>query len=589
MVSSRVHNPPLGHLDLAENTYRCESGTSMAAAHVAGAAALLLAVEPELAAAELKRLLLMCVDPLIQARGICVSGGRLNVGSAVRGLQDANGIVSNPQAWAKIESTPHPPSNRVPSLAVSPAIESHSAVTGVPSRPTAWKSLSGGDTQPRLLRQDSRSLATSIRVAPSIRPTSGPAETPQFSVARNEADKRSYGRALQSTNFPTTTPTAAPTSVAPTSAPIFSDDDTIIISDDADILQNLFALYAADIDGDGHVDALSGGNRSVYWFKRDCAGSYVAHPVVHKDDGDAIVGSLYAGDLDEDGDNDVLVSYQGNTGSDRVVWYRNDGTGHFDLGQVVADGGYNPVAVYAFDADQDGDLDVLVAQNYHNADANVDPAPLDYNVALFKNGGNGTFNSSQRVVISQSRPGSCTLDVADFDEDGFVDVLTGSTNTGPDSSGQYLEWWDNDGTGTTFGNNTNINKMCQNTSTSQWDVPCDDYTYDYSFSAVAADLNGDGHTDVLVAQSEDISWFANDGSGNFGDARFVGARYPRTVLAQDIDRDGDLDVVVQSLNGVAYFLNDGSGSFSEMLPEGSKTTSKEIDDADLHTDRDAHN
>eukprot|EP00854_Cymbomonas_tetramitiformis_P003290 gene3290-4141_t len=68
--------------------YLPASGTSMAAAHVAGAAALLLAVDPELSGEQLKRLLLDSTDPLLGARTICASEGRLNVGRAIARLKD---------------------------------------------------------------------------------------------------------------------------------------------------------------------------------------------------------------------------------------------------------------------------------------------------------------------------------------------------------------------------------------------------------------------------------------------------------------------------------------------------------------------
>ncbi|NJM61157.1 MAG: S8 family serine peptidase [Oscillatoriales cyanobacterium RU_3_3] len=64
------------------NQYNFKTGTSMAAPHVAGAAALLLAQNPNFSAAQLKDSLMKTVDPLTSLNGKTVSGGRLNLGKS---------------------------------------------------------------------------------------------------------------------------------------------------------------------------------------------------------------------------------------------------------------------------------------------------------------------------------------------------------------------------------------------------------------------------------------------------------------------------------------------------------------------------
>jgi subtilisin family serine protease len=68
--------------------YARYTGTSAAAAHVAGAAALLKAQNPKYTAADLKRLLMMSIDPLPRLK--CASGGRLNLGRALQMKQPAS-------------------------------------------------------------------------------------------------------------------------------------------------------------------------------------------------------------------------------------------------------------------------------------------------------------------------------------------------------------------------------------------------------------------------------------------------------------------------------------------------------------------
>ena len=68
---------------LPDNSYGYMSGTSMAAPHVTGVAALILSVNPNLSAATVKDLILSNVDTVSGLSGKCVTGGRLNAYKAV--------------------------------------------------------------------------------------------------------------------------------------------------------------------------------------------------------------------------------------------------------------------------------------------------------------------------------------------------------------------------------------------------------------------------------------------------------------------------------------------------------------------------
>ena len=68
------------------NSYASFSGTSMATPHVAGAAALALAVDPTLTVSQLRSGLLGTVDAVVGLAGKTVTGGRLNVGRLVESL-----------------------------------------------------------------------------------------------------------------------------------------------------------------------------------------------------------------------------------------------------------------------------------------------------------------------------------------------------------------------------------------------------------------------------------------------------------------------------------------------------------------------
>jgi subtilisin family serine protease len=68
----------------SNTSYGSMSGTSMATPHVAGAAALLLALEPSLSTASLKATLMNNVDQLAVWNGVVKTGGRLNAFAALQ-------------------------------------------------------------------------------------------------------------------------------------------------------------------------------------------------------------------------------------------------------------------------------------------------------------------------------------------------------------------------------------------------------------------------------------------------------------------------------------------------------------------------
>lgn len=70
-------------LNTDPDEYTYNSGTSMATPHVAGAAALIWAVNPYLSYQEVKDILLDTVDHLVRLEGKCVSEGRLNLYKAL--------------------------------------------------------------------------------------------------------------------------------------------------------------------------------------------------------------------------------------------------------------------------------------------------------------------------------------------------------------------------------------------------------------------------------------------------------------------------------------------------------------------------
>jgi thermitase len=87
-------------------TYAFLEGTSMAAPHVTGAAALLFSLEPQADVDIVRQMLLSEVDPVPSLAGKTVSGGRLDVAASLEVLEAAVRIPDPPQLTATVPVSP---------------------------------------------------------------------------------------------------------------------------------------------------------------------------------------------------------------------------------------------------------------------------------------------------------------------------------------------------------------------------------------------------------------------------------------------------------------------------------------------------
>lgn len=287
------------------------------------------------------------------------------------------------------------------------------------------------------------------------------------------------------------------------------------------------SVSAADFDGDGDMDVLSGSALSdinvaaadpnIAWYENDGNESFTTHGISTGADGVQTVTSVYAADLDRDGDIDVVSASKDD---DTIAWYENNGSGSFTF-HVISDTAISARDVYVVDVNGDGLVDVLSASSG------------DATLAWYQSDGIGGFT---RRTISTTVTDARRVSAADFDGDGDIDVLAMSA-----LNNDKIAWFQNDGS-------ENFTERVISTSV------------DAASGLHAADVDGDGDIDVLSASFFDdrIAWYKNDGSGNFADITIsTEANGPTSVFAADIDGDGDTDVLSTSLDdNVAWYENE---------------------------------
>ncbi|MBD3290712.1 T9SS type A sorting domain-containing protein [candidate division KSB1 bacterium] len=232
--------------------------------------------------------------------------------------------------------------------------------------------------------------------------------------------------------------------------------------------------------------------------------------------------SISPGDFDNDGDVDLGVANE-SSGSISILY-----NGIFTNTELI-DVGHRPYSIITGDYDSDGDLDLAVAVKQY------------YYIKILLNDGEGNFSESSEVILN-SRP--VWIIDGDFDNDGDLDLASAIIDS------NVISILINDGHAN-FIVNENIPIGKQPRSISKSDI----------------DLDGD--FDILSANTNDntLSVFENNGHGRFRLLRSIKTDTgPRYIGTGDLNYDSFPDLVVANeiSNKLAIYLNDKYGGFQKI-------------------------
>ncbi|MFI1773216.1 BspA family leucine-rich repeat surface protein, partial [Thalassobellus citreus] len=313
-------------------------------------------------------------------------------------------------------------------------------------------------------------------------------------------------------------------------------EDTTVPFDDV----TLGDIAFADVDNDGDQDVLftglNGGSTVIAkLYLNDGTGNFsevMGTPFIG-----VFMSSISFADIDNDGDQDVVITGKLFSNFASTELYTNDGAGNFTLviGDPFEDVQFGRSAFA--DVDNDNDLDLIITGSSDLAAINN----------LYINDGSGVFTLSVQPFIAVG--GYSDVAFADIDGDNDLDVLMSGQGSTIGETYLYI----NDGSG-----NYTL-------------VPGTPFIGVQNAAIGFADIDNDGDQDVLITGSPGSTrrsyLYENDGFGNF----ILAANQPLTGVSAgdvefaDVNADGNIDLMITGAGGGAIlYSNDCYGNFAEV-------------------------
>ena len=285
------------------------------------------------------------------------------------------------------------------------------------------------------------------------------------------------------------------------------------------------SITVADIDGDGRLDVFIAGalddrgtEKNAVLFNR--AEGFVID-LDHVLAGVSNVNAALWGDFDNDGLVDVYLCRRG----PNQLWRQTAAGVWSDVTSAAGAGGGGGSTVdgAVFDADHDGDLDLVLLK---------DDGPAE----LLNNNGNGTFRALGAAIGLTARP-SAGVVVADLDADRDADLIVISR------------------TPLNLVNPLNpLNQVLLNDLTWRYhtDPSFERFAATEMTAAVAGDVDADGQLELYTSGARGLDRWTRSASGTWTSQAIDGTTdlaNARQLALVDVDGDGDAELVAGTSDG----------------------------------------
>jgi hypothetical protein len=360
------------------------------------------------------------------------------------------------------------------------------------------------------------------------------------------------------------------------------------------------ALAVADFNGDGKLDLVVGDSQFATLDLLLGNGNGTFQPsVALPPAGNPI--SLAVADLNNDGKPDLVVA----TGSDdQIVTILNKGNGTFGTPEAFTVPGATTLAIGDFNGD--GNMDVACASLVNGSAALV----------LLLGEGNGQLGSPALIVSEGSPTGVAAVAVGEFNGDGHLDLVAVRTTLGNNETLVLLG--NGDGTfqaptayamagpvllgAADFTGNHKTDILAANAfvNVSLLSVLLGkgDGTFQVapqtaltafaagatSIGMASADLNGDGLTDFVIAETTGAQVLLGAGGNQFTAGQVI-ATLANAIALADVNGDGIPDLIMTtSSSDVLVFLGKGDGTFEAALDSNATSSQYSLAVGDFNGD-----